>query len=427
MDVNCAVSGGHLKGRDWSLVHPMLLGHSFPILARALPQPSWATWVLQYPQETEPTPVLSITVSLTLTSSKPGPTLARSRLLQHLALHRLCLPMIHREKASRPRGSDYRPRSSAEEAEDPVPWWSPFYWHQASAVLSSSHLAQRASGPKQLQTGMGISKGQGKGHWVLPFALWHLFPILCWHDPTQLPISMLCHSIKANNAWFGLVGQVSSRQLQTESCTPRIRQQAQRFPRVTFLAWFCPPPCQLLFQTSCHPADHVPPSLHWPATHCFITSSAGVSQSADSACSGIGYNQQGHSSPLSGFYLLVAPGSSVSSLPFDQAQPSVEQVLASTSPPASPPGPLPPTLNLSFSSGVTSFTSEVPDRLQQGVPLPTGADFTSLSITAFAVALSADKESANWASKPAFDSDEIGMATVPPSQAPPDTLPPEQF
>ena len=159
--------------------------------------------------------------------------------------------------------------------------------------LSSSHLAQRASGPKQLQTGMGISKGQGKGHWVLPFALWHLFPVLCWHDPTQLPISMLCHSIKANNAWFGLVGQVSSRQLQTESCTPRIRQQAQRFPRVTFLAWFCPPPCQLLFQTSCHPADHVPPSLHWPATHCFITSSAGVSQSADPACSGIGITNKG--------------------------------------------------------------------------------------------------------------------------------------
>lgn len=243
----------------------MLLGHSFPNLARALLQPSWATWVLQYPQETEPTPVLSITVSLTLTSSNPGPTLARSRLLQHLALHRLCLPVTHREKARRPRGSDYCsyycPRSSAEEAEDPVPWWSPFYWHQASAVLSSPHLAQGASGAKQLQPGMGISKGQGKGHWVLPFALWHLFPVLCWHDPTQLPIPMLCHSIKANVAWFALVGKVSSRQLQTESCTPRIRQQTQCFPRVTFLAWFCPPPCKLLFQTSCHPADHVPPSL----------------------------------------------------------------------------------------------------------------------------------------------------------------------
>lgn len=142
---------------------------------------------------------------------------------------------------------------------------------------------------------------------------------------------------------------------------------------------------------------------------------------------GLDVTDKGTALLFQAFISWLPPGSSASSLPFDQAQPSVEQVLASTSSPAFPPGPLPPTLNLSFSSGVTSFTSEVPDRLQQGVPLPIGSDFTSLSITAFAVALPADEELANWASEPTFDSDEIGMATMPPSQAPPDRLPPEQF
>ncbi|KAI4534449.1 hypothetical protein MG293_015309 [Ovis ammon polii] len=68
---------------------------------------------------------------------------------------------------------------------------------------------------------------------------------------------------------------------------------------------------------------------------------------------------------------------------------------------------------INYGSGVTSFTSEVPDRLQQGVPLPIGSDFTSLSITAFAVALPADEELANWASEPTFDSDEIGNMEIP--------------
>lgn len=169
----------------------MLLGHSFPILARALLQPSWSTWVQQYPQETEPTPFLSITVSLTLTSSNPRPHFGKIQVAPALGSTQTLPSCDSQRKARRPRGSDYCsyycPRSKCWGGWRPCTLVVPILLASSISSPEQFHLLYRGIWCQTTQPGMGISKGQGKGHWVLPFALWHLFPhpLLAWPSVTH--------------------------------------------------------------------------------------------------------------------------------------------------------------------------------------------------------------------------------------------------
>lgn len=83
-----------------------------------------------------------------------------------------------------------------------------------------------------------------------------------------------------------------------------------------------------------------------------------------------------------------------------------------------------PTRNHCLSPGVMLQSHVEPLMGKSRVTLPSAPVLTSQPITGFPVpCFPAARTSANWASEPAFDSDEIDVATMPPSHAPPDSPP----